>query len=377
MIATTASASTRSARRRVPLLDLSAVDLHLPTALHVREAAKAALDAGATHYTTRPGLDELRAAVAEKLLRENGICVNPTREVLITCGAREALFVAVHTLLRHGDEALIPQPADPAFAALARQAGARVRVLNSDPASGFAFNPSMLPRLRARAGRRVLLLANPSFPAGSVLREEALQRLASYAVEQDLLVIVDESYEPFVFDGATHISIASLPGMAERTVTLNTFSHRYALSGWRVGYAVAPAALMGQIQQLKQALSICSPAVSQYAALAALTGPESSAASEVALRRTATLAALAAGGIVHTRPEAGFTVLLHGGAQAGAGLAGRIERASGVRLGAGSMYGTPTASWLRLSLTCPVPVLLEAIERLRPLLAPTSATQGG
>ena len=251
-----------------------------------------------------------------------------------------------------------------------------MRFLPGEPADGFAFNPLSLPRFRARAGRRVLLLANPSFPAGSVLRRAALQQLAAYAVEHDVLVIVDESYEPFVFDGAAHTSIAALPGMAERTVTLNTFSHRYALSGWRVGYAVAPAALMGRIQQLKQALSICSPAVSQYAALAALTGPEPQAAAVVADRRTAALAALVASGIAHTRPEAGYQVLLQGGVPGGAALAARVERESRVRLGSGRSYGTPTASWLRLSLTGTVPVLLGAIERLRPVLAPASA-QGG
>jgi len=361
-------------------IDLAGTDLGLPTPPHVREAAKRALDEGATHYTTRPGLDSLRAAVAEKLDRVNGIRVDPTREILITCGTQEALFVALHFLLRHGEEILIPEPANPAYAAIARQARARVRAIPGDPGLGFA------PRLGEIAGRvsrrsRVLILSSPATPAGTVPDEATLNRLAELATRHDLVVIADESYEPFVYDGAVHRSIAALPGMAERTITINGFSRPYAMHGWRVGYVAGPARLIGPIMQLKQALSICSPAVSQYAALAAITGPQSvvdGARTLVADRRTAAFAALERTGIPYARPAAGYHILVHGGGagRTGADLARWVTRKSNVLLEPGSTYGTVTSAWLRLSLTQPVPLIEEAIQRLRPLLGTRAAREG-
>lgn len=361
-------------------IDLTGTDLGLPTPPHVREAAKRALDEGATHYTTRPGLDSLRAAVAAKLDRVNGIQVDPTREILITCGTQEALFVALHFLLQPGDEILIPEPANPAYAAIARQARARIRAIPGDPRLGFAPRSEEVAACVSRRSR-VLVLPSPAAPAGTVPDEATLKRLAELATRHDLVVIADESYEPFVYDGTVHRSIAALPGMAERTITINGFSRPYAMRGWRVGYVAGPARLIGPIMQLKQALSICSPAVSQYAALAAITGPHTvvdGARTLVADRRTAAFAALQRAGIPYARPAAGYDILVHGDAagHTGADLARWVTRKSNVLLEPGSTYGAVTAAWLRLSLTQPVPLIEEAIQRLQPLLGARAAREG-
>ncbi|HWE60470.1 MAG TPA: pyridoxal phosphate-dependent aminotransferase [Chloroflexota bacterium] len=362
--------SPRTARPAT--IDLSGADLGLPTPRHVREAAKQALDAGATHYTTRPGLDALRQAVAEKLQRVNGLTADPAREVLITCGTQEALFVTLHALLQPGDQILVPQPANPAYSAIARQARAHVLRVPGDPAAGFAFEADDLLRKLTRR-TRALLLASPATPGGSVLDPAALERIASIAIARDLLVIADESYEAFVFDGAAHHSIGAVPGMAERTITINGFSRPYAMHGWRVGYLAGPARLIGPIMQLKQALSICSPAVSQYAALAALTGPRTpitDARCIVAERRAVAFAALDAAGIPHLRPAAGYMTLLDCSAidRSASALSRRIAAQTGVKLGSGAPYGAITANRLVLSLTQPAPLIEEAIGRLRPLL---------
>ena len=368
------SAPKGSPRTARPMpIDLSGLDLGLPTPQHVREAAKQALDAGATHYTTRPGLDALRQAVAEKLQRVNGLTVDPASEVLITCGTQEALFVTLHTLLQPGDQILVSQPANPVYGAIARQARAHVLSVPGNPAAGFALDvDDLLRKLTPRT--RILLLASPATPGGSVLDAAALARIASIAIARDLLVIADESYEAFVFDGAAHRSIGAVPGMAERTITINGFSIPYAMHGWRVGYLAGPARLIGPIMQLKQALSICSPAVSQYAALAALTGPQTpvdEAHRMVAERRTVAFAALDAAGIPYLRPAAGYMVLLDcsGIDRSAAVLARQIATQAGVRLGSGSPYGAITARRLVLSLTQPAPLIEEAIRRLQPLLA--------
>jgi aspartate/methionine/tyrosine aminotransferase len=356
-----------------PVIDLSGTDLGLPTPLHVREAAKRALDAGATHYTTRPGLDALRQAVAEKLRARNGINVDPAREVLITCGTQEALFVALHAVLRPGDSVLVPQPANPAYAAIARQARARIQSVPGAPAAGFALDAGTLERHATRR-TRAIILASPATPSGAVLDAATMERIAALAQGRDLVVIVDESNEPFVYADAAQRSLGALPGMADRTLTINGFSRPYAMHGWRIGYIAGPARLLGPIQQLKQALSICSPAVSQHAALAALTGPQAiveEAHGLVAERRQAAFTMLTECGIPHLRPAAGYELLLdgHGAGRTGAALARWVERGSEVRLGSGATYGAVTTGWLCLSLTRPAPVLAEAIQRLEPLLA--------
>src|SRR5262249_7747612 len=154
-------------------IDLRGDRLGLPTAPHVREAARQALADGETHYTTRPGLNPLRRAIADKLARQNGITVHPEREVLVTCGTREALFVALHVLLERGDEAVVTGPAPRLYRDVVRLAGGRARVVVGDPADGFALAPGAVADSVARR-TRAIILASPSTPAGNVVDDERL-----------------------------------------------------------------------------------------------------------------------------------------------------------------------------------------------------------
>jgi aminotransferase len=205
--------------------------------------------------------------------------------------------------------------------------------------------------------------------------EGVLQALAALAVEHNLAVICDETFSPFVFDGTPHRSIGSLPGMAERTLTIGGFSLSYALAGWRVGYLAGPQPIMAAMMKLKQALSICSAAVSQFAALAAVTGPQyplEDARAALTARRLAALLSLDAAGISYAPSTAGPYLLLDGShvERSDRALAQRIEREAGVKLMPGSLYGLP--SWLRLTLAEPEERLTEAVERMQPIL-----TRGG
>ena len=361
-------------QRGLELIDLSGERLGLESAPHVREAAKRALDEGATHYTTRPGLNPLRAAIADKLGRENGIHVHPEREVLVTCGTREALFVALHVLLEKGDHAVVAAPASPLYRDLARTAGATARLAVGDPRDGFAVDPEEVAR-RVTRRSRVLVLVSPSRPAGQVPGEERLQALTELAISRGLVVVSVETLEPFVFDGAVHRSIGARPGMAERTVTINGFSEAHGLAGWRVGYIAGPEALLAPIIQLKQALSICSPAVSQYAALAAMTGPQDflpKSRAVVQERRERAFLELERAGIRFVRPAAGYHVLVDA-RQAGARdrLRGSLREAH-LRVGFGHSLGAP--GWLSLGLTASSDQLVEGIARLGTVLR---AAEGG
>lgn len=360
-----------SARTRRPRpIDLRGDRLGLATAPHVREAAKQALDDGETHYTTRPGLNPLRRAIAEKLERENGIRVHAEREVLVTSGTREALFVALHVLLERGDQAVVAGPAPRLYRDVARLAGGTARVVSGRPEDGFQLDPDAIAR-RVTARTRAIVLVSPSSPAGSVPDGPRLDALAELALSRGLVVVSVETLEPFVYDVAVGRSIGSLAGMGERTVTINGFSEAHGLAGWRVGYMAGPESLLGPMTQLKQAMSICSAAVSQHAALAAVTGsrePLEAARALVAARRNRVFAALEAAGVRYVRPPAGYHVLIDARrAEASNGSLQSALRSARLRVGSGVAAGAP--GFLSIGLTSPSDVLEEAASRLGSVLA--------
>ena len=354
-------------------IDLSGDWLDLPSAPAVRTAAKDALDQGATHYTTRPGLNPLREAIAKKLSLENAIEVDPHAGVLVTCGGREALFVALHVLLSPGDEALVVGPQRAAHAEIVGVAGGVAKLVAPDSSRAFVVDPAAVAA-QVTDRSRVLLLETPSY-GGSLIERDVLNELASLAIEHDLVVISLEGLEPFVHDGAVHTSIAALPGMSERTVTINGFSDAHGMRGWRVGYLAGPSALVAPLTQLKQALSICSPAVSQYAALGALDVRHDTLRrmrTAVSERRERTLAALSAAGIAHIPNRAGIHVMLDARdlGRSPEALATDIA-ATGVSLSDGRAVGVD--GWLRLSLTRSPALLEDAVHRLARTLTPEGA----
>ncbi|MHB1571241.1 MAG: pyridoxal phosphate-dependent aminotransferase [Solirubrobacteraceae bacterium] len=246
-------------------IELSGDRITLATAVEVREAAKAALDAGATHYTDRPGIPELREAVAVKLAGANAVAVTPADEVLITCGVQEALFLAVQVLAGAGDEVIVTGPALPADVELIRMVGATARIALADDRLGL--NVEQVGKLVSEH-TRLILLRSPS-AVGEVIADSRLDRLGALAAEHDLRVISVESGEALTANGVEHRSIAAVGGLAPRTATINGFGG-VGLDAWRVGYLAAQRELMAPMRRLKQELSICSPAVSQHAAINAI-----------------------------------------------------------------------------------------------------------
>ena len=345
-------------------IDLSGDWLDRPSPPAVRSAAKDALDQGATHYTTRPGLNPLREAISKKLSLENKIEVDPRAEVLVTCGGREALFVALHVLLSPGDEALVVGPQRVAHAEIVAVAGGVPKPVAPEATRKFVVDPAAVAA-QATDRSRVLLLETPSY-GGSLIEKDMLSELASLAIQRDLVVVSLEGLEPFVHDGAVHTSIASLSGMSQRTVTINGFSDAHGMRGWRVGYLAGPSALVAPMTQLKQALSICSPAVSQYAALAALDirhDTLSRTRTAVSARRERTLAALSSTGIAHLPNRGGIHVMLdvRDLGRSPDALVNDIS-AAGVNLTDGRTVGID--GWLRLSLTRSPEMLEDAVHRL-------------
>ncbi|MEM3514318.1 MAG: pyridoxal phosphate-dependent aminotransferase, partial [Candidatus Hadarchaeum sp.] len=243
------------------------------TPKHILDAAKKAMDEGYTHYTQTQGMLELREAVSEKLSRENGIDVDPKTEVVIVSGTQETMAIAALAFLNPGDRALVLEPYYPAYFEDTLIAGAVPVPVPLNEEENYRVNQEELEK-RIDSRTKLIWICSPSNPTGHVFTREDLEIIVEVAKKHDLLIFSDEIYEKLTYDNAKHISIGSLPGAEDRTITVNGFSKAYAMTGWRIGYAAAKGALAREINKLHYYLVLCPSSVAQKAALAALTGPQ-------------------------------------------------------------------------------------------------------
>ncbi|SDL77345.1 pyridoxal phosphate-dependent aminotransferase [Halarsenatibacter silvermanii] len=251
--------------RDIVHLEIGRPDFDTPEA--IKEAASTALDRGFVHYTSNFGIDELRQAVADKLKKENGIDLS-YEGIIITGGASMALATAIFGLLDPGDEILIPTPAYPAYRKQARLAEAHPVPVPLKYESGFSLEVEELER-RSGENTKMLVLNSPHNPTGTALSRENLERIAEFARRQDIYVLADECYEKILFGRTEHHSIASLPGMQERTLTVNSTSKSYAMTGWRVGFIAGPPQIISSLIKVPQNISICATSFAQIGALRA------------------------------------------------------------------------------------------------------------
>ncbi len=246
-------------------------DFHTPD--HIKQAAHEAIETNFTKYTPQPGIEPLREAIAAKFERENGIRVS-AGDVVVSCGGKHSVEQAIRATVGPGDEVIIFTPHWFAYPAQVRMAGATPVLVPLDKDNGY------LPDVRdvqkaLTPNTRLLIINSPANPTGSVFPEDLISGLAALALERDLLVLSDEVYECFVYDGAEHVSIASLgPDIARRTITVNSVSKTHAMTGWRIGYAALPLGFAERIVNIQKNSTSAPCAVSQRAALAALTGTQ-------------------------------------------------------------------------------------------------------
>ena len=254
------------AGERVLHFEIGRPDFDTPE--YIKRAAEQALADGKVHYTSNFGLMELRQAIADKLKRENNVDYTAS-EVLVTVGLSEAVFAVLATILEEGDEILVPDPVWLNYINVPNLLGAKAVTYGLTEETGFQMN---LEEVKAKITpkTRAIVIITPNNPTGGVLSEDVLKELAEIAVSNDLMVISDEVYERLVYDGAKHISIASLPGMKERTFTMNGMSKAYAMDGWRLGYVAAPEEYILAMNKFHQHNTTCAPNFVQVAAIAAL-----------------------------------------------------------------------------------------------------------
>ena len=229
----------------------------------VAEAAVAAIRDGHNQYPPGPGIPALRQAIAEHQARFWGVAVDPDREVLVTAGATEAITAALLALCETGDEVLTFEPTYDSYRAAAAMAGATLRVVRLEPPDHAVDTDALAAAVTART--RLVLLNSPHNPTGKVFSTEELDAVARLCVEHDLLAVTDEVYEHITFDGRTHRPLATLPGMADRTLTISSAGKTFSFTGWKIGWACGPAALVEAVRTAKQFLTYVSGAPLQPA----------------------------------------------------------------------------------------------------------------
>ena len=355
------------AEAREDVITLGRGEPDIPTPRHIIEAAKAALDSGFTTYTNPAGLPALREAIAEKLRRDNGLEYDPASQIIVTTGAQEALVIVMQTMLDPGDEVLLASPFYMAYEANIVLAGGKAVAVPTREAEDFQMLASEIES-RITDRTKLLAIVSPSNPTAAALTRETLEEIADVARRHDLAVLSDELYEKVVYDDFDHVSIASLEGMYDRTIVINGFSKAYSMTGFRVGYMAGPKDYMRAALEPRHSLTISTPTPSQYAALAALTGPQDHLGEMMAVytrRRDMMARAFDELGVTYSLPRGAFYFWANI-STAGVPSFEFCRRAvsdHGILFFPGSMYGPEGEGYIRISYLAPEDQLDEALKR--------------
>ncbi len=242
------------------------------TPVHIRDAAKLGLDQGFTRYPPAAGFQDLRVAVAEKVERENKLKADPETEIFISVGAMQGIFNVMLHLVNQGDEVIVVDPGYDYYSQIRLFGGVPVRVPAKEE-NRFKIDPEDI-RKAVTPKTKAIILNTPSNPTGAVFDREILEQIAAICKEHEIIVLSDEPYEHILFDGNEHISIGSLEGMKDLTISIYTLSKSYAMTGWRVGYVVANQAIISEMEKLMEHMVSGVTAVAQRAALAAISGSQ-------------------------------------------------------------------------------------------------------
>ncbi len=352
-------------------LQIGEPDFCTPT--HIIEAAKEAMDRGQTHYAPNRGLLPLREEIAKKLARDNHIQANPETEIMVTSGCAEALYIAFMGLVFPGDEVIIIDPAYISYLQLTRAAHATPVFIHAKEENGWLPDMGEL-RAAITEKTRLLVLNSPCNPTGAVYPRELLEQIARLAQEKDFFVLSDEVYEKLVYDGAEHVSIASLDGMWDRTVIINGFSKAFAMTGWRMGYLAANPDLFLPMLKVHQLSVASSNVIAQNAAITALRADESSVEAmrvEYATRRRYLLDAFAEiPEISCTSPAGTFYMYpnVSGTGMSGKEFADRLLEEGGVATVPGTAFDSFCNTHIRISYASSMENLQESIRRIKAML---------
>ena len=340
---------------------------------YIRKAACESLMKGNTRYTSNYGTLPLRKAIAAKLEKENNIHADPNGEIMVTVGGEEAMSVAILALLDVGDEVLLSDPSYSPYDSMVKLAGGVPVYVPLDEKNNWNFDLDELEK-RITPRTALIMLTTPGNPTGTMMDRESLERLSEICIKHDLLVVSDEAYERVLYDGNKHISIASLPGMWERTITIQSFSKSHSMCGFRIGYMAACKQLMQILVRCHQKLALCASSTSQDAALAALQyeSPEiAHMLEEFDKRRMLIYNTFVELGIPCNKPQAAFYVFPNVSCLGmdGYEFCSRFLEEYGVACVPGGEFGANAKDNLRISYATSMEQCQEGMNRLKQFVA--------
>lgn len=261
------------ASERKDVISLGVGEPDFDTPWHIRDEGIYSLEKGKTFYTSNAGLMELREEICKYYSRRFNVDYTPKSDVIITVGGSEAIDIALRAMVDPGDEVIVPQPCYVSYEPCAILAGGKPVIIELKNENQFRLTPEEL--LAAITDKtKILVLAFPNNPTGAIMEKEDLEKIAKICIEKDIFVLSDEIYAELTYN-KEHVTIASLPGMQERTIVINGFSKAYAMTGWRLGYALGPKEIIAQMTKIHQFCIMCAPTTSQYAAVEALRNGDS------------------------------------------------------------------------------------------------------
>lgn len=256
------------ASERKDTISLGVGEPDFDTPWHIRDEGIYSLEKGKTFYTSNSGLMELRTEICNYYARRFDISYDPKHETIITVGGSEAIDIALRAMVDPGDEVIVPQPSYVSYEPCAILAGAKPVIVELKNEDDFRLTAEELEEAITDK-TKILVLPFPNNPTGAIMEREDLEKIAKICIEKDIFVLSDEIYAELTFKN-DHVSIASIPGMKERTIVINGFSKSYAMTGWRLGYALGPEEIIAQMTKIHQFAIMCAPTTSQYAAVEAL-----------------------------------------------------------------------------------------------------------
>lgn len=334
----------------------------------IRQEAIRTLEKGQTWYTANAGLLPLRQEIARYLKNAVGVEYHPKDEILVSVGGSEAIDLCVRALVQPGDEVLIPQPSFVCYDPIVQLAGGTPAIIQTKAENQFRLTPQELEE-KITPSTKLLVLPYPNNPTGAVMKKEDLQAIAPVIEKHDLLVLSDEIYSELTYSGK-HVSIASLPGMAQRTVVINGFSKSFAMTGWRLGYAAGPAPIIGLMVKIHQYAIMSAPTMSQYAAVEALRSCMSSVEEmrqEYNLRRRYLVDALNKMGLSCFEPEGAFYVFpsIQSTGLTSEEFCEKLLQKERVAVVPGNAFGECGEGHVRISYSYSINHLKEALKRIQ------------
>jgi aminotransferase len=342
----------------------------------IREASIFALEHGATSYTANLGLPSLRRSIAKYLKRKIGVEYAAENEILVTVGVSEALDLAIRALIEPGDEVLYHEPCYVSYMPLVRFAGGVPVAVETQAEDGFRLTRAALED-KVTARTKLLIINFPNNPTGATMNLEQLQPIADFVIEHDLIVITDEVYCELTYDGA-HVSIASLPGMKERTIYLHGFSKAWAMTGFRLGFSCAPVELTEAMMKIHQYTMLCAPIISQKAAIEALESGDQDVVkmcAEYNKRRNFMHASLMEVGLACCKPEGAFYMMPYIGnfGLSSKEFALRLLEEESVAVVPGSAFGACGEGFIRCCYATSFDEIKEAMIRIARFVKKLSA----